>query len=71
MKFSVAFLFIAANLFAVSQAKIKPSGDIKGRLPDVSEDRFAGTRHAEIQRQDLSYRSNWRGNKISFVLVAN
>lgn len=50
MKFFVAFLLIAASLFAVSQTKNKPSGETKSGVTDASGDhQFVGTWHAEFK----------------------
>ena len=50
MKFFVAFILIAASLFAVSQTKNKPSGEIKSHVTDASGDQqFVGTWHAEFK----------------------
>jgi len=50
MKFFVAFVLIAASLFAVSQTKNKPSGEAQSGVMDASGDqRFVGTWHAEFK----------------------
>jgi hypothetical protein len=50
MKCFVAFILIAASIFAVSQTKNKPSGEIKSGATDaVGDHQFVGTWHAEFK----------------------
>jgi len=50
MKFFVSLILIATSLFAFSQTKNKPSGEIKSGVTDASGyQQFVGTWHAEFK----------------------